>query len=67
VGLGRPALPGLLVAAGVVVLCAAPSTRSGLTAGPADTMVFSLYVSAVALVVPLVAFPLGHLVRRRSR
>lgn len=34
-----------------------------LTVDPADTLVFSLYVSAVALVVPLVAFPLGKLVR----
>ena len=36
-----------------------------LTVAPADTVVFSLYVSALALVVPLVAFPLGRLVRRR--
>jgi len=35
-----------------------------LTVDPADTLVFSLYVSAIALVVPLVAFPLGRLVRR---
>jgi hypothetical protein len=35
-----------------------------LTVDPADTVVFSLYVSAIALVVPLVAFPLGRLVRR---
>jgi membrane protease YdiL (CAAX protease family) len=30
-----------------------------LTVAPADTVVFSLYVSALALVVPLVAFPWG--------
>jgi membrane protease YdiL (CAAX protease family) len=36
-----------------------------LTVAPADTLVFSLYVSAIALVVPLVAFPLGRLVSRR--
>jgi len=35
-----------------------------LTVDPADTVVFSLYVSAIALVVPLVAFALGRLVRR---
>ena len=35
-----------------------------LAVDPADTVVFSLYVSAIALVVPLVAFPLGRLVRR---
>ena len=44
---------------------AAIDTFRALTVDPADTMVFSLYVSAVALVVPLVAFPLGWLVRRR--
>jgi hypothetical protein len=43
---------------------AAIDTFRALTVDPADTMVFSLYVSAVALVVPLVAFPLGRLVRR---
>jgi membrane protease YdiL (CAAX protease family) len=44
---------------------AAIDTFRALTVDPADTVVFSLYVSAVALVVPLVAFPLGLLVRRR--
>jgi hypothetical protein len=44
---------------------AAIDTFRALTVDPADTMVFSLYVSALALVVPLVAFPLGRLVRRR--
>jgi membrane protease YdiL (CAAX protease family) len=43
---------------------AAIDTFRALTVDPADTMVFSLYVSALALVVPLVAFPLGKLVRR---
>jgi membrane protease YdiL (CAAX protease family) len=42
---------------------AAIDTFRALTVDPADTMVFSLYVSAIALVVPLVAFPLGKLVR----
>jgi membrane protease YdiL (CAAX protease family) len=45
---------------------AAVDTFRALTVDPADTMVFSLYVSAIALVVPLVAFPLGRLVRRRG-
>jgi hypothetical protein len=43
---------------------AAIDTFRALTVDPADTVVFSLYVSALALVVPLVAFPLGKLVRR---
>jgi hypothetical protein len=46
---------------------AAIDTFRALTVDPADTLVFSLYVSAVALVVPLAGFPLGRLVRRRSR
>jgi len=44
---------------------AAIDTFRALAVAPADTVVFSLYVSAIALVVPLVAFPLGRLVRRR--
>jgi membrane protease YdiL (CAAX protease family) len=44
---------------------AAIDTFRALAVDPADTMVFSLYVSAVALVVPLVAFPFGWLVSRR--
>jgi membrane protease YdiL (CAAX protease family) len=45
---------------------AAIETFRALTVAPADTMVFSLYVSAVALTVPLAAFPLGKLVQRRA-
>lgn len=46
---------------------AAIDTFRALTVAPADALVFSLYVSAVALVVPLVAFPLGALFSRASR
>jgi membrane protease YdiL (CAAX protease family) len=46
---------------------AAIDTFRALTVAPADTMVFSLYVSAVALLVPLVAFPLGKLVPQPRR
>jgi len=44
----------------------AVDTFRALAVDPADVMVFSLYVSALALLVPLLAFPLGLLARRRA-
>lgn len=46
------------------IVHAAIDTFRALAVDPAATLVFSLYVSALALVVPLLAFPLGRLARR---